>query len=144
MKKSTVLKVLLILFPVLAIGLATTMDSVTVMNTLNGNVLHGSYFSLLPVGAMQLFAPLAGIGSIVILVLSVLSIIMKNGRLILWIKWLAFTACCAAVVPVVLRGEVLVVPNVGVPIFMAGEWLTAYLLKAQPKAEVKGERLSRH
>ena len=135
MKKETILKVMLILLPVLALGLATTQDSVSVFDTRLGTTVYGSYFTLLPVGAMQMCAPVAGLLCAVTLIFSILFVIRKKPGLVSSVKWLAFAAALAAVIPVILRGDVLVVPHVGVPIFMCLEWAAAYMLAPKNSKE---------
>ena len=49
MKKKVLLQSLLIVLPILAVGLATTTNSVTVFNTLTGETQYYSYFDVLPV-----------------------------------------------------------------------------------------------
>lgn len=128
MKKQSILKTLLILFPVLAVGLATTVDSVTVFDTQSGVTEYGSYFTLLPVGGMQMLPPLAGLLCVCSAFCAIAAIVLKKQGLYKSVKWIAFCACLAAVLPVIMRGDVIMVPNVGVPIFMAGEWAVGYFL----------------
>lgn len=133
MKKQTLLRIALIGLPILAVGLATTVDSVTVFDTVTRNTVHGSYFTLLPVGGMQIFPPLAGLLCVLAAVLSILSVLRKKEKMIPTIKWISFTATLAAVLPILMRGDRLVIPNVGVPLFMGAEWIVAYMLA--PKQE---------
>lgn len=133
MKKETMLKIALILLPVLAIGLATTVDSVTVFDTRTGAASYGSYFSLLPVGEKQMFAPLAGLLCMLVLVLAFICVVFRKTNLTAAVKWLAFGAMFFAACPIILRGEVLVVPHVGVPVFMGLEWVAAHMLAPKQK-----------
>ena len=61
MKKKALVKSLLILLPVLAVGLATTMDSVIVFDAAAGITSYYSYFDLIPVTSLQNLPPLAGL-----------------------------------------------------------------------------------
>ena len=133
MNREKLCKIALILLPVLAVGLATTQDSVTVFDRQANVTLYGSYFSLLPVGEKQMLAPLAGILSVVVLILAIVYLVRKKEGMITAIKWCSFAAAICATLPIVLQGELLVIPHVGVPIFMGLEWVVAYLLT--PKVE---------
>lgn len=126
--KKTILKTLLMLFAVLAMGLSTTVDSVKVFNTVTGDSMQGSYFSMLPVGSMQMLAPFAGLCCMAVLALALVVIIGKQEQLAVMIKWLSLVAACVAVLPIVARGEIVVIPNVGVPLFLLGEWIVSSLI----------------
>ena len=59
MKKRAILKSLLILLPILAVGLATTGDSVLVFDAQSGVTEYYSYFDLIPDTGLQMLPPLA-------------------------------------------------------------------------------------
>lgn len=61
MNKQRILKLLLIALPVMAVGLATTVDSVMVFDSSAGSVQYYSYFSLIPGLGVQMVVPLAAI-----------------------------------------------------------------------------------
>ena len=54
MKKKVILKALLLVFPILAVGLATTVNSVTVFDTVTGETQYFSYFDVLPIANLQM------------------------------------------------------------------------------------------
>lgn len=144
MKKQTLLKLFLILLPVLAVGLATTGNSVTVFDSQTGTTAYYSYFDLLPVATMRMVTPLAGILSILAGGFAIGSVVSKQSWCRKTVKWLSIAAATVAVLPILVRGDVLVVPNVGFPIFMGAEWILAWIMDKKPgekTAEQSGPRL---
>ena len=141
MKKKSLMKVFLALLPAMAVLLATTKDSVKVFDTTAGTVENYSYFDLLPVENMQMLLPLAALLAVAAFVLAVFHIV--RGK-----KWSAsgvmYTACvstCAAAVPNMLRREVMVMPNVLLPLLMAAAAVLAYIVRKNPEEKPAGERL---
>ena len=141
MKKKTLMKVFLALLPAMAVLLATTKDSVKVFDTTAGTVENYSYFDLLPVENMQMLLPLAALLAVAAFVLAVFHIV--RGK-----KWSAsgvmYTACvstCAAAVSNMLRREVMVMPNVLLPLLMAAAAVLAYIVRKNPEEKPAGERL---
>ncbi len=144
MKKQTILRVLLVLLPVLAVGLATTVDSVMVYDAQAGTTAYYSYFDVLPVEAFQVVPALAAMLGIVSGVLGAVYMAKRKEALLKAMTAVSFAAATVAVLPIVFRGEVLVVPNVGVPVFLIGQCLLAYyLLKNPDKEAIKVRRLDR-
>ncbi len=137
MKKKIILKSLLILLPVLAVGLATTVNSVTVFDTAAGTTQVYSYFDLIPVENMQMLPPLAAVLSLVSGILAAIFLGKKKEGFLKASSYVAFAAAAAAALPVALRGEVLVVPHVGLPIFMLMQYAAAYFVGREEKAAVK-------
>ena len=146
MRKQTLIKALLILLPVLAVGLATTTDSVTVFDTVGGTTAYYSYFDLVPVENLQLLPPMAAILSLVSGILAAVWLGKKKQGSLKASGYAAFAAAVLACVPIAIRGEVLVVPNVGLPIFMLGQYLVTYFaakLPAEDPVQKKAPRLKR-
>lgn len=138
MKKQTILKSLLILLPILAVGLATTTDSVLVFDTLSGVAEYYSYFDLVPVVNLQMLPPLAAMLSLVSGIIAVIYMAKKKEWCLKGILGTTFVSACLVAIPIVQQGEVRVVPNVGLPIFMIIDCLVAYyILKHPDKAEEK-------
>lgn len=135
MKKETLLKILLILLPILAVGLATTTDSVLVYDTLTGTTEHYSYFSLLPVGSFRMITPLAAIFSAVAGLLGGAYAATKKEGLLKGIVGVSFASATLAALPIMLSAEVKILPNVGLPIFMVAQLFVAYYILKQPRAE---------
>ena len=134
MKKTIFMKVLLIAFPVLAVGLATTVNSVTVFDTVTSQTQYFSYFNELPVENLKMVLPLTGMLALISGVLAVVYLAKKNLNMLKAAGYAALASSCLAAVPMMVRGDVLVIPNVGLPIFMVLEYLVAYLLEKDEKA----------
>lgn len=146
MKKRALLKSCLILLPVLAVGLATAMDSVVVYNSLTGETRYFSYFAAEPVAQVQLLLPVAAMLCLAGGVCGAVYLVKKKEWALKAIVWTSLIAACAASVPTVTQGDVKVVANVGFPIFMLINWLVAsYIQKHPEKKEEKkakqGKRL---
>lgn len=145
MKKLDWKKILLVLMPVLSIGLATTMDSVTVFDAASGNTEYYSYFDLIPNSSFAMLMPLAAILSGVCGILAAILIVRKKGGVLKGIVGCSFCSATFAVLPILLKGDVVIFPNVGLPIFMMVNCMVAYTLlkKPQPEQQSEHKRLSR-
>ena len=148
MKKQTLVKSLLILLPVLAVGLATTADSVIVFNSETGVTEYFSYFASEPAAQVQMLLPLAAMLCLASGICGAVYLVKKKEWSLKAILWTSLLAACAASVPTVMQGAVKVVPNVGLPIFMVINWLAAgHIQKNSDKSEEKknssGKRLKK-
>ena len=133
MKKKTVFKMLLVLLPILAVALAATVNSVTVVDTIAGTTAYYSYFERIPDEMLQMVPPLAGTLCIFTDILAIGAAVSKKGWWLTGVKWLALASAIAAVTPILLQGrDVTVLPNVGVPVLMLAEWVTAFYAARQP------------
>ena len=136
MKKKALVKSLLILLPVLAVGLATTMDSVIVFDAAAGITSYYTYFDLIPVTSLQNLPPLAGLLCAVCGICAVVYLVRKKTWSLKAVVITSLAAATAAVIPVMIQGDVKVVPNVGLPIIMTVEYLVScHFLKKPEKAE---------
>lgn len=131
------LKIGLIAIPVLAIGLATTGDSVRVFNNVTKEMAYGSYFSLMDIGSLAILPPVAGICALVCFVLAVIYQVKKKEKCLNYIRIISLLGGICAGIPVLFRGDLIVLPNVGVPLFALCELVVAQLLqKKQPQPEI--------
>ena len=133
MKKKVLLRSLLILLPVLAVGLATTGDSVIVFDSQTGMTSYYSYFALIPVTNLQILPPLAGILSAASGICAAVYLAKKTEWSLKGMVGTSFAAATAAVIPVMIQGAVKVVPNVGLPILMIIMCLIAYHFQKNPE-----------
>ena len=133
MKKSVLMKVFLILLPAMAVLLATTGDSVTVFDPQNGTVQAYSYFSPIPVGKLTMCTPLAAILAVASTILGVVFVAWRKTWSIIAICWIAPVSATAAVSPILLRGEIVVVPNALFPILMMVQWWLASVINKKPE-----------
>lgn len=146
MNKTFFGKLFLILLPVSAVALATAGDSVTVFNPVTKETVMGSYFDLiLESGNAQILPPLAGMLAVAAVVLAVLYMVREKPGLLKGIIWVALLSAAAAALPIALRGEKVIVPNVLLPILMCTQAALAYVVGRTPKEkEVNtGRRLER-
>ena len=141
MKKSVMRKLVLLLLPIMAVVLATTGNSVKVYDIAAETVQNYSYFTLLPVEKLQMLTPLAAILTVATLVLAVIYLIAERRWCLQGIRYTAGLATCAAACPNLIRGDVLVMPNVLLPILMAVELLIANAARKAPEEKAAGERL---
>lgn len=138
MKKRAILKSFLILLPILAVGLATAMDSVLVYDSRTGVTEYYSYFASEPATQVQMLLPLAAMLCFVSGICGAVYLVKKKEWSLKAIVWTSLIAACAASVPTVMQGDVKVVANVGLPIFMVINWLVAsYIQKHPDKTEEK-------
>ena len=142
MKKQMLLKSVLILLPVLAVGLATTADSVMVFDSVAGTTEYYSYFDLLPHGAFRLVTPLAAVLCLAAGILAAVYLGKKSQKCLKGLGIVSMAAAIVAVVPILLSGDVKIVPNVGLPIFMLAEYAFAYYHQKKGDSEKSQEKLS--
>ena len=79
-KKQAILKSFLILLPVLAVGLATTGNSVMVFDSTAGTTAYYAYFEVLPVAQYQMLPPLAATLSVVAGILAAVYLLKNLSR----------------------------------------------------------------
>ena len=140
MKKNVIFKALLIVFPILAVGLATTMNSVTVFNTVTGETQYFSYFDVLPVTNLQMVTPLAALLAAVSGIVAAAYMATKRHVLLKVVSYSALASAVVVAIPMLVREEFIVLPNVGLPIFMMAEYCIGYMLgKENPEKEKKGK-----
>ncbi len=147
MKKQTIAKSLLILLPFLAVGLATTTDSVTVFDSQTGETVYYSYFALVSqLPNLQILPPLAAMLSLASGICAAIWLAKKKEWSLKGTFGASFAAATAAVIPVMVQGQVKMVPHVALPIFMIVQCLVAYNYmkhpeKAEEEKKAKGKRL---
>ena len=132
MKKKVIIQSLLILFPVLAVGLATTGDSVTVFDTVSKQTQFYSYFDVLPVENLQMIPVMAALLAAASGIAAAVYMAKKKPGALKTVGYLALASACMAGIPPILRGQILVIPNMALPIFMILEYfVSAYVGKLQ-------------
>lgn len=147
MNKKKFWSILMILLPVLAVSIAMYGGSVSVFPAGGGTVEAYNYFALVPDVPTGALAPLAGILCCAAEAPAVGYAIAGKKSWLTALMWIAGLALFASTLPTVMRTDPRVVPNVGVPILMAIEAGTAYVLRkknAQETSAVSGPRLSVH
>lgn len=140
MRKQVLIKSVFLLLPMLALGLATTRDSVMVFDPVVGSTEYFSYFDQLPVAQFQLLLPLVGMLCAVVGILAVIYLITGKNRFLRASSFTALVAAAMAVLPMVIAADVKVVPNVGVPIMMFVHYLLAYHWSGEGQKELQEEK----
>ena len=143
MKKSVLRNVFLILLPAMSVLLAATVDSVTVADTVSGEMNAYSYFSLVPVENLQMCTPLAGILAVASTILAIGIVVAGKRWCVTGLFWTAFASTVFATIPIIVRGEVLVIPNVGVPLMMFIDCIIAYALMKKPEEKTEKKNAPR-
>ena len=143
MKKQILIKSLLILLPVLAVGLATTLDSVPVFDTVSGTTEYYSYFDEIPVQTVSYLRSLAGVLNVVSGIRAAVWIGKKKDGCLKFSGYAGLAAAAVASVPIMMRGEILVVPNVGFPIFMLLQYVAAYFAAKLPAGETAKKKATK-
>lgn len=141
MKKKVLMKVFLALLPAMAVLLATTGDSVKVYDLSAGTVQTCSYFSILPVAELKMVTPLAAMLAVVALVLALVYVIAGKQWCIQGVFYTACASTCVAAIPNVIRGDVMVLPNVMFPVLMAVLCVLSNLARKKPEEKPTGVRL---
>ena len=139
MRKRALIKSIFLLLPVLALGLATTGDSVMVFDPAAGTTDYYSYFDLLPVAQVQLLLPLAGCLCAVVGLLAVVYLLRKKKGALKASGFVALAASVLAILPVISGTEVKTVPNVGVPILMFVYYFLANYWSGKEQPEAQGQ-----
>jgi len=144
MKKKLIMQTLLILFPVLAVGLATAGDSVTVFDTVTRQTQYFSYFDLLPVTNLRMITPLAALLAAASGIAAAVYMAGKKSDVLKAVGYLALASSCVACIPLILREQVLVIPHVALPIFMIIQYLVSYYVgKMQLQEQKRPEKQNR-
>lgn len=140
--KDALIRSLLILFPVLAVGLATAGDSVKLFDTVTKTYTYGSYYTLMDAGSVAILPPLAGIGALYLFVVSVVYFVKKKAWALSSCKYTCTVAALCAAVPPMLRGQELVMlPNPLFPLFLLCDLMVVvHFQKQAEKAEAAAEQ----
>ena len=141
MKKKVLMKVFLVLLPAMAVLLATTGDSVKVYDIPAGTVESYSYFDLLPVQNLQMITVLAAMLAVAALVLALIYVITNKQGCLKGVFYAACASTCAAAAPNLLRQNVMVVPNVMLPILMVVLCFLAHAAGKSKENKPAGPRL---
>lgn len=132
--KATILKSMLIVLPVLAVGLATAGDSVQVFDAVNKTYSYGSFFVPVPVESLAILPPLAGASALFLFIESAYYMVKKKEKALTACKFACIVgALCASVPPMIRGGEMLVLPNQLFPIFLLVDLL--FVIQEQKKLE---------
>ena len=145
--KNKMTKVMLVLLPFLAVVFATTGDSVQLIEVATGEVVKGSYFTMLNDSVLAVTPLYAALGGILALVTAAVFIFNHKKGLLKFSRWCAFVGATLAVLPYFRRGEFLLLPNVMLPLLLFVQFVLAtFALKwdLEAKPQDQAPRLDRH
>ena len=145
--KNKITKILLVALPFMAVVLATTNNSVKLIEVATGETITGSYFQMLDDSVMAVAPFYAALGGIFSLLTAVIFVFSHKKGLLQASRWCAFVGACLAVLPVVQRGDVIILPHVMMPIFLFGDFVLATFAKRwdlEKKDPQQAPRLERH
>ena len=138
MKKNSLFNWVLALMPMSAVSIAATGSSVTVYDIPAKEIWKLSYFVMIPDVEYSFLTPLAGLLIIAASVLALVLVLGKKPGCAVWLKWISLTAACVAVAPILLKGDMLVVPNFVPPLLMMAEYVLC-LVASKPKTAARRE-----
>ena len=145
MKKETVFNALLIGLPAVAIILASGEKSVRIYDRVANTNVYQSYFDLLPESAFQISTVLAMGLAIFALIFGIAHMVSKDKKWFRGIYLTTFASVFAAEIPTLMQNELLVLPNVLVPILLIADCAIAYAMMKKPqeaqKKQNQGQRL---
>lgn len=144
MKKQTILNLVLLVLPLAAVAIAISPNSVTVLRdtevvgTTFAEAVNGSMVGWCP--PVTLLMTYAMFGMIII------HLVTKKPLWMKLVKGASFVAACLAACPIMVPGQVRVIPNVFVGILLLVLWCVTYYMtaKSENKKEEapQGRRLS--
>ena len=137
---------ILLLLPLVLVMIASGPSGVTVFD--GANTAYYSWHQVVDTASFGWCAPIAVLMNYVVFVLAVIYLLKKKEWCLTGIFYLAFAACCVAVLPVVIQSDVKVIPNVMGAIVLMCESLAAKLVmkklpEEKAKNKNKGRRLER-
>lgn len=135
MNRKTVYNALLIGLPALAIVLASGAESVRILDRATNTSTYQSYFDLLPEGTFQLSTILAMGLAVVALIFGIVYVVSGSHKWLKRIYLLTFASVFVAEIPTLLQSELLVLPNVLVPILLIADCAMAYYKMKKPPEE---------
>ena len=146
MKKQTLILIALILIPLIAVAIAISPGSVMVFQ--NQTLTTMSFAEPLEGVDFGWCAPVALILTYVLFAAVVIYALTKKQPVLRIVRGVGFVAMSLVALPIIVRSEVLIVPNAFVGMLLAAHWLISHftLRSMNPKQEEKpkGKRLKAH
>ena len=146
MKKKYAWNIALILLLMASVAIAA-MPNAVVYYYPDAEPLYGSFFALNEDVTTGICLPVAGLLSGIALMLAVAAAVSKKEGWLKGAAWMAFGAMFMGALPIVIRTEIQVLPNVCHPIAAGAAYLLAkYMQKKKTPEESKsaGPRLEKH
>ena len=123
--------------PAAAIAVASGNKSVRIIDRTAGVETYQSYFDLLPESCFQISTILAMGLAIFALIFGIVYVVKKDPKWFKAIYLLTFASVFAAEIPTLMQGELLVLPNVLVPVLLIVDCVLAYGKMKKPQKEEK-------
>ena len=146
MKKQPLILIALILIPLIAVAIAISPGSVMVFQ--NQTLTTISFAEPLEGVDFGWCAPVALILTYVLFAAVVIYALTKKQPVLRIVRGVGFVAMTLVALPIIVRSEVLIVPNAFVGMLLAAHWLISHftLRSMNPKQEEKpkGKRLKAH
>ena len=137
MNKEKVINALYIGLPAAAIAVASGNKSVRIIDRIAGVETYQSYFDLLPESCFQISTILAMGLAIFALIFGIVYVVKKDPKWFKSIYLLTFASVFAAEIPTLMQSELLVLPNVLVPVLLIVDCVLAYGKMKKPQKEQK-------
>lgn len=148
MKKRTIWSVVLMVLCAISLMVASNPTSVTVFHPGDSASRVYSFFQLMPEAPIGICLLYAAIANGIALMMSVVFMILKKN---VWLKWIggcSFVSMTLAVLPLIIKSDPVVLPNMAHPLAMCTTSVIAYVLlrttKDKEDRASKGERLEIH
>lgn len=132
---------LLLILPLLTVLVVSNPSSVTIFD--GENTWYLSWMTVVSDSAWGWCAPVAGLANYLLFGLAAVYLVMKKQTLLKAIFAVGFAAVCIAVLPIIARADVKIVPNVLGVLLLAAETVMAYVIMKRPSegTKKKGQRL---
>lgn len=145
MKKSTILKIALLALPLAVVAIAISPNSVTVIHGMDAPV-YTSFANVVTDSAVGWCAPVALLLTYGVFGLAVFHLVTGKTILVKIIRGAAFVGTCLIGCPILVPGEVKVIPSVFAAILMLALWILSHYMvvdqKKEKEASGSGRRLS--
>lgn len=146
MNKKKILPIALVVLPLVSMMLAFLPNAVKYLYP-SGEVVYMTYFGMVEGVQTAACMPAAVITIGITIFFAMAWSLSSKGYWLKAVSGPSFASALLAVVPYLTSEEILVRPNVLVPILMMTEWLIAYVMgkdvETAPAAKEKGRRLGR-
>ena len=144
MKKSLIFKLALLAIPLAVVAIAINPGSVSVIQ---GSELRTTTFQEAVSGSsVGWCAPVALLATYGLFGLAVFHLILKKPVLLKIMRGVSFVAACLAACPILIQGEVRVLPNAFAGLLLMVLWIVTHFAlvnkKEQKEEAPKGKRLS--
>lgn len=146
MNKNKLLNVAMVALPALGLMAASTPTAVMVFDPSDSTTVYCSYFDLIEGYEWAVILPLAGLFCGVCLSLASIQCFVKSEKWLRGIAVVAFLSMTLAVLPIMMKGQRVILPNVVLPITMLIQTLLAVFnrgkLRTWNENKSKGPRLN--